>query len=156
MIEVFVITSSIRNSSNICGIISIWGNLSVAGELGSYWPAYEEEVDWWHWDIHVGMEEIVRRNVWGGRLKRTEWSTGLRKWWKWKGKEFELRTTWWFKRELIMWVERKKEEEGRWEMGNVVFTFIGFNCQSHLDEKWSSCGGNLQKIEEEKVTANSW
>jgi len=40
-------------------------------------------------------------------------------------------------------------------MGSVVFTFIGFNCQSHLDEKWSSCGRNLQKIEEEKITANS-
>ena len=35
-------------------------------------------------------------------------------------------------------------------MGSVVFTFIGFNGQSHLDEKWSSGGRNLQKIEEEK------
>jgi len=109
MIEVFVITSSIRNSSNICGIWSIWFNLNAAGELGSYWPAYEEELDWWYGDIHVEMEEIVRRNFWERRLKRTEWNTSLRKWWKWKGKKFELLTTWWFKGELIMWVERKEK-----------------------------------------------
>lgn len=126
MIGVFVITSSIRNSSSICEIWKIWVNLNIADELSSYWPAFEEELDWWHGDIHVEMEEIVRRNVWEGRLKRTEWSTGLRKWWKWKGKELEQLTTWWFKRELIMLSWKKKAGRRTLRNGKCRLHFYWF------------------------------
>lgn len=135
MIEVFVITPSIRNSSSIWGIWSIWVNLSASGELGGYWPADEEELDWWHGDIHVEMEEIVRRNVWEGILKRREWSTGLRKWWKGKEKEFEQLTTWWFKRELIMWVERKKKA-GRRTLRNGKCRLHFYWFQLPITSRW--------------------
>jgi hypothetical protein len=65
-------------------------------------------------------------------LKRTEWSTGLRKWWKWKGKRFEQLTTWWFKRELIMWVERKKSRKKDVEKWEVSSSLLLVSIANHI------------------------